>query len=255
MKAFPALRTLAVASLFSLVGVTTSSAQLSFHVYDKDSAHVDSNNNLGVAVDITFNFSITGTVGTLTLTIKNLAGQSKIAADGIGNYTGGILTGFGFDLPGSVGSPDTPSISYANTATSFLQFSNDPDGINFAPTIPFDETNPQAVFDFGAVTTSPQPVQNGLGEGKTATFVIKFNGANTSNFTDSTFFANNGSDADFGFRFQSIPVGAGSDKFVYYIDTPPIPEPSTYGLFAAAGLVGMIGVRRYRSSKKAVTAA
>ena len=248
MKAFPALRLLACASLLSFVGVTKSSAQLSFHVVDLDSPKVNSNNNLGVAVYVTFNFQVVANVGTLTLTIKNLAGTSKVPYGGTGNYTSGILTGFGFDLPGSTLTPDIPVVTYTAGLNTFTQSSDDPDSINFAPSIPFDETNPEGSFDFGAVTTSPHPIANGLAGGKTATFVIKF-GGDLTNFNETGFFSHNGGDSDFGFRFQSVGArGEGSDKFVYYVDeNPPIPEPSTYGLVAAGLLVALVGAKRLKA--------
>jgi hypothetical protein len=249
MKALPALRLLAVASLISFVGATKASAQLFYHVYDFDSAHVDSNNNLGVAVDIKFDFNVVdASHGTLTLTIFNLAGQSKTdplhfhPEDGLGNYTTGILTGFGFDLPGNL----VFAGFFNNSSTT------DPNGVFFAPvTPPYDETSPQGDFDFGASTTSPKPIEKGIAGGESAVFEIKFTGDMATYFNASFFENNAGSDADFGFRFQAIPGNIGSDKFVYY-ENPPIPEPSTYGIFAAVLLVGMITGKRVRAQKKAL---
>lgn len=235
MKAFPALQFLAFVSL-GLWGITPASAQLFYHVVDKDSASVDSGNNLGVAIDATFNFSINSGVGTLQLTLKNLAGTAKLPADGVGNYTRGILTGFGFDAP--VGANYIAG-SFAQTLA--FGSGSEPGGINFKLETPYTQTNPVGNFDFGAASSAPAP-HNGLAGGYTAIFTFKFNGDLTW-FNPGGFFSHNGSDADFGFRYQSIPWGEGSDKFVYY-DNPPIPEPSTYGCVAAAFLVGVVSYRR-----------
>jgi hypothetical protein len=239
---------------FSAIAVTRSSADLFYKVVDQDSAHVDSNNNLGVAASINFHFSYTsGTIGTLTLTLTNLAGTEKSPGSGT-FYTTGVLTGFGFDLPGTVATPDIPKFTYVNSSFH-LTATNDP-VVNFAPSIPFDETNPQGTFDFGASSTTPQPIDKAIQAGKYATFTMQFSGtaANlAASFNDNNFFKTNGTDADFGFRFQSVGAnGSGSDKFVYYEGTPPIPEPSTYGVMAAAGLLGIIGVKRFRGKKSAL---
>lgn len=237
MKAFPALRLLACASLFSFVGTTKSSAQLFFHVVDVDSAYVDSGSNLGVAINATFNFSINAGIGTLKVTLTNLAGTPKAPwGDGAGNYTAGILTGFGFDAPPvGVG------------GLTYLGFTDDPStSINFLGITPYTETNPVGTFDFGAVAANPAP-GNGLLSGQTATFKFKF-GGNLANFTQDKFFKNNGTDSDFGFRYQAVGTnGSGSDKFVYYIDDcPPIPEPSTYGMAAAGVLISLVGAKRFK---------
>lgn len=245
MKAFPALRLLACASLFSFVGVTTSSAQLFFHVVDVDSLHVDSGSNLGVAINATFTFSINAGVGTLQVKLTNLAGTSRAAwGDGAGNYTAGILTGFGFDAPPvGVG------------GLTYLGFTDDPSlSVNFAGITPYTETNPVGTFDFGAIAANPAP-GNGLLSGQTATFEFKF-GGNLTNFTQANFFKTNGTDADFGFRYQAVGAnGSGSDKFVYYIDdNPPIPEPSTYGIVAAGLLLTLTGLKRLKARRATLAA-
>lgn len=237
MKAFPVLQFLAGASFFSFGLVPTSSAQLFYHVVDTDSEFVDSNNNLGVAVDVTFNFAINSGVGTLTLTLENLAGELNLDTplNLTDRYTLGTLTGFGFDL--------ADGLSYVSGPLTFTQTPN----VSFLLSIPFTETHPEGTFDFGASAESPAP-QNGLQAGNTATFTFTFQGATAANFSEATFFANNPG-PDFGFRYLEVgPRGQGSDKFVY--DTDPIPEPSTYGLFAAAALIGLVVLKR--SKKKSV---
>ncbi|MEO6567806.1 MAG: hypothetical protein ABIO94_03510 [Opitutaceae bacterium] len=250
MKAFPALRALACASILSIVGVTKSSAQLFFHVVDVTAGNVVSGSNLGVAIDATFEFNYSG-LGSLRLTLTNRAGTAKNAGEGGGFYTTGILTSFGFDLPGSFATPDVPVVTYTPGPGSFTQTSL-VDPINFAVVQPYSETNPVGTFDIGAEASSPAP-DNGLAAGATAVFTFQF-GGDLTNFSQANFFGSNGSDSDFGFRFQAVGTnGSGSDKFVYY-DNPPIPEPSTYGLVAASALIGLVGVKRYRSRKSVAAA-
>jgi len=147
-------------------------------------------------------------------------------------------------------------VSYiANSFTQTLTPlpSTEPDGISFHVSNPFTDTHPYGDFDFGASTDNPD-TQNGLAGGYTAIFSFNFNltpGAVSSFHSGAGgFFANNGSDEDFGFRFQGISGGR-SDKISFVVDdNPPIPEPSTYGLVAAGALFGMIGLRRYRGIRK-----
>jgi hypothetical protein len=82
MKAFPALRSLAVAGLFCLGFAPTSSAQL-FHIVGKDSFEgVDSWNNSSVALNARYEFNYGGTTGLLRLTLTNLGGTAWPAAEG-----------------------------------------------------------------------------------------------------------------------------------------------------------------------------
>jgi len=246
MKAFPALRAATFVGLISLSFATSASAQL-FHIVGKDSfPGVDTTENTGVAINARFQFNYGGTAGLLRLTLTNLSGTPRPLAEGGGNYTAGILTGFGFDAPSGM--------SYVNN--SFTQVlgagsGSEPFGINFAVDVGYDLSG-LASFDIGAAGTSPSP-KSGLSGGYEAVFTFKFTG-NLTNFNESNFFSHNGSDADMGFRFQSVgPSGSKSDKVAYWVndcDIPPIPEPSTYGAMAAGLLLGVVGWKRYRQSVK-----
>ena len=251
MKAFPALRFSAVAALATLCFAPKSSAQL-FHVVGKDSfPGVDTTENTGVAINARFQFNYGGTAGLLRLTLTNLSGTPRsVYGDGSGNYTSGILTGFGFDAPSGM--------NYV--AGSFTQALapgslGEPNGINFVLDIGYG-LNGLANFDIGAASASPAPKKGLSGGGYEAVFTLKFSG-NLTYFNETGFFSHNGDDADMGFRFQSVgPTGSKSDKVAYWVDdcdpteNAPIPEPSTYGAMAAGLLMGVIGFRRYRQGRK-----
>jgi hypothetical protein len=259
MKALPALLT-AVVGLTFLSLAPNASAQL-FHIVSKDSSNpwgtTDSWNNTGVAVNAKFEFSVAASIGTLKLTLTNLAGTAKsIWGDGSGNYMSGILTQFGFDLPANL-SLIAGSGQYAETLTPLP--STEPSGINFVLDVSQDIGSWN--FDFGADATSGSDVSSdtkGLSGGYSAIFTFKFTGSSSAlaNFNSSNFFKKNGSgatDPDMGFRFDSVGPGCDDvyDKFAYWVnDNPPIPEPSTYGAVAAGLLFGVIGFRRFRTARK-----
>lgn len=244
MKAFPALRPLACASLLFITSATNSSAQL-FHIVANDALPgVTTSENTGVAVDALFEFNYGGTPGLLRLTLSNLSGTARPAIEGGGFYTDGVLVGFGFDAP----------VGITYTAGSFTQTLApgslaEPFGVDFAPEITFD-LNGLASFDFGAGADDPVP-KYGLSGGYSAIFTLQFEG-NLTNFNSSGFFANNGSDADIGFRFQDVGVnGEESEKVAFVVENPPIPEPSTYGFIGAALLMGIVARKRFRSRQLA----
>jgi hypothetical protein len=257
MKAFPALLQ-AVVGLFSLSVSTPASAQL-FHIVSKDSLNpwgtTDSWNNSGVAVNAKFEFSVSPTVGTLKLTLTNLAGTAKsIWGEGAGNYTSGILTQFAFDIPSNL-----KLISGSTRFTEALAPGNggETGGIDFELDVP--QTIGAWSYDFGADSVSEA---KGLAGGFSAIFTFKFTGTTTANtpaalanFNTGNFFKTNGSasnDPDMGFRFENVGPGCDDDfdKFAYWVnDNPPIPEPSTYGLMGAGALVGAIIVKRRRAAR------
>jgi hypothetical protein len=249
MKAPPAFPTWAALGLVSLCFAPVSSAQL-FHIVSKDSTNgfgtTDSWNNTEVALNAKFDFSVIGSVGTLKLTLTNLAGTAKSTwGDGTGNYTSGILTQFGFDTPTGL---TMVSGSYSQQLAAGN--GSEPNGISFNLDIP--QTIGAWSFDFGGDATSNA---KGLSGGYSAIFTFKFTGNATalSKFNSAGFFANNGTDADMGFRFDDVGSSCYDtwDKLAYWVkDNPPIPEPSTYGLMGTAALAGVIAVKRRRVAQK-----
>jgi hypothetical protein len=248
MKAIPALRLVLCTGLITLSCATKTSAQL-FHIVASNSfAGATTTDNSGVAINALFEFNYASTPGLLRLTLTNLSGTARPAGEGGGLYTSGVLTGFGFDAP-------TGLTYVAGSFTETLVNGNpgnllEPSGINFAPANPFTMP-PLGTLDFGAEAESPGGVNNnGLTGGYEAIFTFQFTGTLT-NFNSVGFFSNNGSDADLGFRFQTVGGQSGqSEKVAFTInDNPPIPEPSTYGCMAAALLMGIVGVKRVRARK------
>lgn len=242
MKAFPALRSVLPLALI-LLSSTTASAQL-FHIVGNNSfPGVDTTEDTGVAINANFEFNYGGSAGLLRLTLTNLSGTARPAVEGGGFYTNGILTGFGFDTPTGM-SYVAGSFTQALSAASIAE----PNGITFNRNNGFS-LNGLANFDQGATAAVPRP-EEGLSGGYEAVFTFKFSG-NLTNFNSAGFFSNNGSDADMGFRFQSVGRrGEDSDKVAFWVnDNPPIPEPSTYGLVGTALLLGVTFARRVRARK------
>jgi len=247
MKAFPALRLLALVGLSSLCFAPQASAQL-FDIVANDSFDgVDAWNNTGIAIDARFQFNY-GSPGVLRLTLKNLGGTARPAGEGGGTYANGILTQFAFDRPSG--------LTYVNS--SYTQVlapgsGSEPSSINFALDIGHDIGSWN--FDVGAEATS---LAKGLSGGFEAVFTFKFSGSASAmaNFNEAKFFSNNGSDADMGFKFESMGKKHDSfEKVGYWVndcppESPPIPEPSTYGAMAVALLFGVIGFKRHRVACK-----
>lgn len=230
----------------SIACATKLSAQLFHIVADNSIPGTVTTDNTGVAINALFQFNYGGTPGLLRLTLTNLSGTARPASEGGGFYNTGVLTGFGFDAPAGVtyvAGSFTETLNNGNPANLL-----EPSGINFGPANPMSMP-PLGTFDFGAEAQSTGGVNNnGLSSGYEAIFTFQFSGTLT-NFNSAGFFSNNGSDADLGFRFQTIGGQSGqSEKVAFTIDdNPPIPEPSTYGLFAGALLVGLVTLKRRRA--------
>jgi hypothetical protein len=229
----PALLSIARAQLY------TSSR--SFTIVATNSANVFTAGNTGVAIQALFEFD--QALGYLRLTLTNLSGT--------GSYTPGVLMGGGFDGPVGLiykaGSFTTESIS-----------AGEPGGVDFlvGNGFSFGGLGANGSFDFGAGTNGPDgngggDPADGLAGGYTAALRFQFEG-DLTNFNATQFFATNGTDADMGFRFQSVGAnGQNSEKLAYVVvdQTPPIPEPSTYGLIGAGTLLALVGVSRLRQRK------
>jgi hypothetical protein len=197
--------------------------------------------NSGVALKALFEFD--QALGYLRLTLTNLSGTL--------GYTDGVLMGAGFDAP--VG------VTYkAGSFTMESVSAGEPGGVDYSLGIGygFSGLGANGSFDFGASTSGADgngggSPSNGLaGGGYSATFRFQFEG-DLTNFSAYDFFANNGSDADIGFRFQAVAVTNSEKVAVVVSDViPPIPEPSTYGAIGAGVLLGLAGFSQFRAKRK-----
>ncbi|MFT3831583.1 MAG: PEP-CTERM sorting domain-containing protein [Opitutaceae bacterium] len=123
------------------------------------------------------------------------------------SYTGNVYTDY-----------QTTSLTLTlPTGTSAFYFYIEPD--------PFSDVS----FDFGSGSVSFSEIVNGLG----AAEYIGFYGLNGSTIDTISI------TGDTDFAIGEFGIAAGPDG-------NPVPEPSTYGLIAAAALCGLVAVRRYR---------
>jgi len=239
-------RVLTLSFLFLLAAASKLPAQIytssrSFTVVAHNSGGAQTTDDSGVAVQALFEFD--QTLGYLRLTLTNLSGTLS--------YTDGVLQGFGFDGPTGLnyiaGSFTTESVS-----------AGEPGGVNYSIGLGynFSGLGTDGNFDFGAGTAGASgngggSPSDGLAGGYSAAFRFQFDG-DLSNFNATHFFSNNGSDADFGFRYQGVAV-VNSEKIVYFVDdtfgAPPIPEPSTYGFLGAGVLFGVAILKRRRQAR------
>lgn len=179
----------------------------------------------------------TGVKAKFTFTIDDVLDRVTVDIDntilGVGDAKGSI-TGFGFNVPDSL---NLGLISF--TATGGAGFNVN----SWVLGSPFD-LEPGFDQDFG-VTGSPQT--DTIQWGTTAQFVFSFN----QDFTGTEGFL--GQNA-LSVRFQNVIDSAGtpdqSDKVFGNPDggggggSGSVPEPSTYGMFGALALLGLMVVRQ-----------
>lgn len=170
----------------------------------------------------------------------------------------GSVTSFGFNTPWSA------PLDLDKVAISFQLFS---------ATGPTEDWNPLSDFTLtaglggGGVTVdlglesdannnpNGNLVANGVEFGEIVQFKFSFD-SGTYAMPEleylADFFNQDPNGPDFLVRWQDVNTGSGSDAFAgdfpNEIDIPqgPVPEPSTYGMIAAAVLVGAIAFRRFR---------
>lgn len=182
-------------------------------------------------VETAFNFTLDPTLNRLTVLITN-------TEPGPGGVTG-TLTSFGFNVPDSL-------ISSASLLTA-------PAGWTLANPYDLNAGGNNFMQDLGAKTgnnVNGGSPQTGIAFGGSATFIFQF-----ADFTTTTgFLGVNGVSG----RWQVVTAGSGSDAGFGNVDTPPgadiipVPEPSTYGLLGAAGLmVAVLARRRFRNARSA----
>jgi hypothetical protein len=180
----------------------------------------------GTGVKAEFEFTIDDVANTVTVDVNN-----SIPGEGGAE---GAITGFGFNVPAGI---DINLITFSATGGAGFVEASWVDGFfNLEPG--FDQ-------DYG-VTGSPQP--HTIQWGTTAQFVFTFN----QDFSGTAgFIGING----LSVRFQSIENSINPESSDKVFGNPDdgsgggggsVPEPSTYGMFGALALLGMMVVRQLR---------
>jgi len=143
--------------------------------------------------------------GTDTLTVE-IENTSSITA---------IITGFAFNVPSAI------------TGVSGFTASGTLDDASWGALFPPGNAPGGYEFEGGAGTgtnvAGGQP-NDGFGVGTTATFTFTFTGSGLNLLTAADFLGETADGAsgpaDFGVRFQAIPVGAGSDFALHLVPEP-----------------------------------
>lgn len=193
------------------------------------------------------------TAGHINLTVWNLSVYQQLD-NTLTGFENGIIVGFGFDM-GAGYTWDTSFDASPDPAHALPWLATGTDSINFTPEMPYFGDG--VSMGIGADADNPAP-GNGLAGGFWTTFTFGFT---TTEDIGSTFngdhFFGDADGQDLYFRFLSVSSNgsgtADSDK-VYVAWDPggggfdnPVPEPSTYGLFASMALVALIVARRRKN--------
>jgi hypothetical protein len=233
-----------IISLFA-AGLLASVASAQLNFGPVVSVAGNSSEGTGVAVSGTLWFSTVGDVGTLTYRINNLSGT--------GSYTPGELSAFSIGFNTDDFTYQMGSFAVLNGGDSFLLAD-----VTMTDAIDFDEgegTGPGAYY----LDVSAHAASSGSGGGDTllggywAEFEFKFDIAEGATFDPNGFFLTT-SAYDLTWRFQTVGTGGQDSDFLGLdLGEDPggggsgfVPEPSTYGMFGALALLGLMVVRQLR---------
>jgi len=231
------------AQVIYLGGTSDLSNPASLKVTGTDTNNVvNSNNNLGIMIQLDFGWDIS--TGTFELTVSNVSG-----------FASSIL-GFGINHADSLSYLGMTQTAQSAGVGTFTATAN----VSGSDISPFGGT-----IDIFADAPSQGGPNVGIENGESATFEFAFNGAAAGNFSSvqsffdglvgSDFNDDNGDVGNFDmiFRVQGVAFGAGSDKIGVNFPGDDdgggsgfVPEPSTYGMFGALALLGVMVVRQVR---------
>lgn len=188
----------------------------------------------GSGVTTSFNFSFDTALNRVTVQVDNTAA-------GVGGVTG-TVTSFGFNIPNALAGTGS-LLSYSGTPALGAWAYFEPYNLNAGGNVFQQEVGAGT----GANPNGGHPPHS-IPFGGTATFVFQF-----GDFSDASgFLGVNGVTA----RWQQLSVPPGSDEGFGNTGTPgggpvltPVPEPSTYGMIGAAGLLAAAILRRKFNSR------
>ncbi len=210
----------------------TLDAQIAVHEFNVRS--------INYGVKSKFTFTVDPTSNTLTVVIDN-----TIA--GVNGFIG-TITGFGFNTPFSDAQLGTNGSNVWHDQTVFQLISGHAQPEDWVRKDPFSLSIGGGSYsqDFGVWAPNPKP-QNGIKHGEKAWFVFAF-----PDFTPAQVGGFFNSSHDLTVRYQEVENAAcdGYSDVGWTNDTClPVPEPSTYGLMGAAGLLGLVAWRKRQQKK------